>query len=230
MKSQKFSEVCAESDTEVGLGSTLRQNAKILGLEGKIKKSLGEAYSFLNCQAVFVPNISWAYAYGYVLGKAKVAAIYPEYDWLHYRDFKDAGLEKIWIDSSIDTSYTYILYIDGLNIVTPESGLRSFLDVLAGKSLALANTGQPFPSNLKIMASMLPSVSDNPDERIGLHVRAEKFTRWGAVSEPSDSTICEITTEKDAALIQFSPDDILISHNEVNDSLWAEDKEKYLAF
>ena len=227
---KSFSELCAESDIEISVGNELKRNAKRLGIEGELRQSLGEDYSFLNCRAMFVPNMSWVYVYGILLGKTKIAPIYPEYDWLHYRDFKDAGLEKIWIDASIDSSYTYILYIDGLNIVTPESGLRSLLDVLEGKSLTLANTGRKIPKNLRIMASLLPSVSDNPDDRIGLHLRPEKFVKWGAVSEPNDQTIYDIYSTTATNLISFDPGDIKLPTHELDNSLWAEKKEKYFAF
>ena len=227
---KSFSELCAESDIEISVGNELKRNAKRLGIEGELRQSLGEDYSFLNCRAMFVPNMSWVYVYGILLGKTKIASIYPEYDWLHYRDFKDAGLEKIWIDASIDSSYTYILYIDGLNIVTPESGLRSLLDVLEGKSLTLANTGRKIPKNLRIMASLLPSVSDNPDDRIGLHLRPEKFVKWGAVSEPNDQTIYDIYSTTATNLISFDPGDIKLPTHELDNSLWAEKKEKYFAF
>lgn len=227
---KSFSELCAESDIEISVGNELKRNAKRLGIEGELRHSLGEDYSFLNCQAMFVPNMSWVYVYGILLGKTKIASIYPEYDWLHYRDFKDAGLEKIWIDASIDSSYTYILYIDGLNIVTPESGLRSLLDVIEGKSLALANTGRKIPRNLRIMVSLLPSVSDNPDDRLGLHLRPEKFVKWGAVSEPNDKTIYDIHNVHASNLISFDPEDIKLPTHEVDNSLWAEKKEKYFAF
>ena len=227
---KSFSELCAESDIEISVGNELKRNAKRLGIEGELCQSLGEDYSFLNCRAMFVPNMSWVYVYGILLGKTKIASIYPEYDWLHYRDFKDAGLEKIWIDASIDSSYTYILYIDGLNIVTPESGLRSLLDVLEGKSLTLANTGRKIPKNLRIMASLLPSVSDNPDDRIGLHLRPEKFVKWGAVSEPNDQTIYDIYSTTATNLISFDPGDIKLPTHELDNSLWAEKKEKYFAF
>lgn len=227
---KSFSELCAESDIEISVGNELKRNAKRLGIEGELRQSLGEDYSFLNCRAMFVPNMSWVYVYGILLGKTKIASIYPEYDWLHYRDFKDAGLEKIWIDASIDSSYTYILYIDGLNIVTPESGLRSLLDVLEGKSLTLANTGRKIPKNLRIMASLLPAVSDNPDDRIGLHLRPEKFVKWGAVSEPNDQTIYDIYNTNATNLISFDPGDIKLPTHELDNSLWAEKKEKYFAF
>ena len=227
---KSFSELSAESDIEISVGNELKRNAKRLGIEGELRHSLGEDYSFLNCQAMFVPNMSWVYVYGILLGKTKIASIYPEYDWLHYRDFKEAGLEKIWIDASIDSSYTYILYIDGLNIITPESGLRSLLDVIEGKSLALANTGRKIPRNLRIMASLLPSVSDNPDDRLGLHLRPEKFVKWGAVSEPNDQTIYDIYNAHAANLISFDPEDIKLPTHVVDNSLWAEKKEKYFAF
>ena len=227
---KSFSELCAESDIEISVGNELKRNAKRLGIEGELRQSLGEDYSFLNCRAMFVPNMSWVYVYGILLGKTKIASIYPEYDWLHYRNFKDAGLEKIWIDASIDPSYTYILYIDGLNIVTPESGLRSLLDVLEGKSLTLANTGRKIPKNLRIMASLLPSVSDNPDDRIGLHLRPEKFVKWGAVSEPNDQTIYDIYSTNATNLISFDSGDIKLPTHELDNSLWAEKKEKYFAF
>lgn len=227
---KSFSELCEESDIEISLGHELKRNAKRLGFEGDFCYSLGEDYPFLNCQAMFVPNISWAYAYGAVLGKTKIAAIYPEYDWLHYRDFKEAGLEKILIDASLEDTYTFIIYIDGFNIVTPESGLRSLLDVITGQALTLANTGRGMPKNLKILASLLPSLSDNPDERIGLHLRPEKFVKWGAISAPDNQTIYNISDDNISNLISFDSKDIMISRVEADDSLWIENKEKYFAY
>lgn len=226
----QFAECCENSSVDITVDLKLKQNAESLGFGKEFVRSLGAYYSFLNCRAMFVPNISWAYAYGKVIGNARIAAIFPEYDWLHYKDYKSAGLEKVWLDAFLHPEWNYILYIDGINIASPESGLRPLLDIIEGRSLAMGNTGKGWPRNLHIMASVLPAKSDDPDEKIGLKLRPERFSRWGAVSEPGDSTTFStldfMTSEVD---VGFSPDDLVIDDN-VDDTPWQARKEKYFAY
>lgn len=225
-----FAKFCEEQEYETPLEVGLTRNAKILNCNEEMKTGLLKDNVFINCRAIFVPNISWAYAFGKIVGNANIASIYPEYDWLHYDDFKNAGLEKIWMDATLNPSCMYILYIDGINIVAPESGLRSLLDVIAGKSLTLANTGLSYPQNLKVLASVLPTVADNPDERLGVRLRKIVFEKWGAISDPNDLSVFNNIENDSSKLLSFYPSDFVIEQNMENEESWILKKEKYFDF
>lgn len=222
-----FSTSNNQSDYELTVGRKLKENTKGHGFPYDFTASLGDDYAFLNTDAMFIPDCSWAYAYANVLGKCKVACISVEYDWLHYKDYVNAGLEQVWLDATLDQDFSYILILDSLNIVSPQAGLRPLLDVLSGKRPALGNTGMSKPDNLKIMATLLPSRKDDDSSALGLSLDLGQFSLWGAVASPEKGSV---KIEKTDMPVLFSPADIKHSLSAGDPEIWKKSLEAYLAF
>lgn len=218
---------------DIPLSYLMKNNSKLLDFSNELIQSFDSKSDFWAYKALFVPNVSWAYAYGQIIGKTKIATIYSEYDWLHYEDYKKAGLEKIWFDAHCNPEYIYILHIDGINISCPESGLRPLLDVIDGRVPTLGQTGLGFPSNLWIMASILPASDEEKLNNIGLQLRQNRFCHWGAIANPR---IIEIRTGKEnpenkSELVSFSASEIISARKIMNyDSSNDSNLEEYLAF
>jgi hypothetical protein len=89
-------------------------------------------------------------------GSCKVYELHVEHDWLHYSDFVNHGLIKIWKEAASNPTIHFILVLDCLNLTRPECGMKPLLDSLEC-NVPLLGTNLKRPDNLKIMATLLPT-------------------------------------------------------------------------
>ena len=92
-------------------------------------------------------------------GSCKVYELHVEHDWLHYSDFVNHGLIKIWKEAASNPAIHFILVLDCLNLTRPECGMKPLLDSLEC-NVPLLGTNLKRPDNLKIMATLLPTEED----------------------------------------------------------------------
>lgn len=137
----------------------------------------------LNYKACFVPCVSWGFIFAKAIRNAEVYTIHVEYDWLHYEDYCRHGLLEPYKKAHNTPAQNYILILDGLNITQPECGLRPLLNLISGTEPVLQGYAVPFPKNLTIFATLLPTSGENP---IGLKLKPEYFSKWGAFGSPAN--------------------------------------------
>lgn len=92
-------------------------------------------------------------------GLCKVYELHVEHDWLHYSDFVNHGLIKIWKEAASNSAIHFVLVLDSLNLTHPECGMKPLLDSFECK-IPLLGTKLKRPENLKIMATLLPTEGD----------------------------------------------------------------------
>lgn len=103
-----------------------------------------------------IETIKEAYDYGKMHGPCRIYVMHVEHDWLHYSDFVNHGLLKIWQTASEKTEMHYILVLDCLNLTRPECGMQPLLDSIESNEIPLLGTNLTRPDNLKIVATLLP--------------------------------------------------------------------------
>jgi hypothetical protein len=151
--------------------------------DGDILKQIPTTIYILNYKACFIPCVSWGFVFAKAIRNVEVYIIHVEYNWLHYEDYCKHGLLEPFKAAHTNSLRNYILILDGLNITQPECGLRPLLNVISGTEPLLQDYAVPFPKNLTIFATVLSSSGDNP---LGLKLKTEYFSGWGAFGSPVD--------------------------------------------
>lgn len=105
-------------------------------------------------------------------GSCKVYELHVEHDWLHYSDFVNHGLIKIWKEAASNPAIHFILVLDCLNLTRPECGMKPLLDSLEC-NVPLLGTNLKRPDNLKIMATLLPT-----EEEGGIGQDISAVVKW----------------------------------------------------
>lgn len=108
-----------------------------------------------------IPSIKTAYDFGKTYGPCKIYELHVEHDWLHYRDFVNHGLLKIWKEAHLNPATRYILVLDSLNLTRPECGLKPLFDCLKKDTPILLGTNLGHPDNLKIMVTKVPTENED---------------------------------------------------------------------
>ena len=143
----------------------------------------------LSKRACFIPSLGVAFVYAASIGNSRVFVLHVEHDWLHYEDFKKNGLVDIWKYAHENKNENVILVLDCMNITLVEGGLKPLLDVIGNQSPYLLGTKFGFPSNLKIMATLVPAFEHESEggktEKIGLPLSRSLFKDWGAFGKPN---------------------------------------------
>ncbi len=136
----------------------------------------------LRIRSSFIPSVSWAYALAYLVGTSNVMTLTVEYDWLHYADFSNQGLQEYWKMAHNNPDQNYFLVIQNINMIPSECSLLPLLEVLSGVRPVLEGTDLGVPLNLYCLATV---VSTQGDKAMGITLKPELFQTWGAFSEPN---------------------------------------------
>ena len=92
-------------------------------------------------------------------------------------------------EAAAEPSKNFILLLEGLNITQPECGLRPLLNFINNNAPLLDGFDKPFPRNLTIMATLMPTNGDCP---LGLKLDNNYFNDWfviGTPTEPEDKVM-----------------------------------------
>ncbi len=170
-----------QEKTEESAKSVLLRNLGVL--EDSPLALVTSARHYLNFKACFVPCVAWGFLFAKAVRNAEVYTIHVEHDWLHYEDFCNHGLLVPFKEADKNPEKNYILILDGLNITQPECGLRPLLNLINGCEPVLQGYAIPFPSNLTIFATLLPSSGENS---LGLKLNPAYFKNWGTLGNPSN--------------------------------------------
>lgn len=188
--------------------SLMRENIGEKELSNVPKNLLNDIENALiSCQACFIPSVSWAYYYAKGIRNAKLYVMHVEHDWLHYRDFLKNGLLDVLESCDKNATVNHILVFDSLNLTQPECGLKPLLDVISGYELVIPTFDKPMPINLKFFATILPFTGEN---KIGLPLRPDSFSRWGQVAKPEDKLhlASDFLQNLNSAKGFFTPEDV----------------------
>ena len=119
--------------------------------------SIGIEKAWEDLPIATISSIEKVYDCPEMYGPCKIYVMHVEHDWLHYSDFVNHGLIKIWKEAASNPIIHFILVLDCLNLTRPECGLQPLLDSLEFENVPLLGTNLKRPENLKIMATLLPT-------------------------------------------------------------------------
>lgn len=179
----------AEGITYTELQSKTDESVKSLLLRNIAEKNDGPlsivttVKNLLAFKACFVPSGAWAFIFAKAIRNAEVYTLNVEYDWLHYSDYCKHGLLQPFMAAHKNPEKNYILLLEGMNIVQPETGLRPLLNLINGTEPVLKDCNIPFPKNLTIFATLLSVQGENP---IGLKLQQSFYTKWGTLGNPTE--------------------------------------------
>lgn len=125
-------------------------------------------------RSIFLKDIRLGIAFAEATNNANYIIQQVGPDWLHFKNLWDNGLEAIWESAHQNPNQLHFLFLEDLNLSSPECYARPLLDVISGirKRIPLGNS--PYPNNLRIMVTKLPS----HDPEIGLPIYDLTFKNW----------------------------------------------------
>lgn len=149
----------------------------------KFNEYLKQTGNIFSHRACFIPNTAIAFLFAKAFRNTEVLVIHIEHDWLHYSDFCKHGLLDAFNEAAAEPSKNFILLLDGLNITQPECGLRPLLNFINNNAPLLDGFDKPFPRNLTIMATLMPTNGDCP---LGLKLDNNYFNDWFVIGNPTE--------------------------------------------
>ena len=133
-------------------------------------------------KASVIPNVSYAYALAHFMSNTDLKIITVEHGWYHYQDFVEAGILEFYNRALADKENNYLLVLENINIVPIECALKPLLNLINGTRLDLPGAAEPaFPKNLRILATVLPSASD---EDFGIKLNEYCYSGFNFVETP----------------------------------------------
>lgn len=187
-RKQFESSSCGFDGIEDFLITNLKRRAKISDTNAKM------IIDVLRFRASFIPSVSWAYALANVVGNSNVMNLAVEYDWLHFADFLNHGLQEYWIKANANPDQTFFLVIQNINMVPSECSLLPLLEVFSGTRPVLEGTGLGIPSNLYCLATV---VTTKGEHAMGVPLKPDFYQTWGAFSEPNATLFLQYSSFAD---------------------------------
>ncbi len=136
----------------------------------------------LTHKASIIPDVSYAYTLANFVTNTYINIITVEHGWYHYEDFVKAGILDFYNSALTDKEHNYLLVLENINIVPIECAIKPLVDLLNGSRLNLPGAGEmAFPKNLRILATVLPSVSD---EAFGIKLDEDSYSGFNFVETP----------------------------------------------
>jgi len=136
----------------------------------------------LSYRASIVPDVSYAYALAHFMSNTFIKVITVEHGWYHYKDFARAGVLDFYNEALADKENNYLLVLENINIVPIDCAFKPLVDLINGTRLNLPGAGKmAFPKNLRILATVLPSASD---EAFGIKLDADSYSGFHFVETP----------------------------------------------
>lgn len=133
-------------------------------------------------KAILLKDIRLGIAFAEATNNANYIIQQVEPDWLHFQDFWKNGLGEIWQSAHQYPDKLHLLFLQDLNLSSPECYARPLLDMISGIRKRIPFGNNSYPNNLKIMATRLPS--HNPE--IGLPVYEQTFLDWSTLGYSGD--------------------------------------------
>lgn len=133
-------------------------------------------------RASIIPDVSYAYTLANFVTNTYINIITVEHGWYHYEDFVKAGILDFYNSALTDKEHNYLLVLENINIVPIECAIKPFVDLLKGTRLNLPGAKElAFPKNLRILATVLPSASD---EAYGIKLNEDSYSGFNFVETP----------------------------------------------
>lgn len=148
-------------------------------LDKEQRKALAD---ILSHKASIIPDISYAYTLANFITNTHLNIITVEHGWYHYEDFVKAGVLDFYNSALEDNEHNYLLVLENINIVPIECAFKPLIDLLSGARLNLPGaTTLAFPKNLRILATVLPSASD---DSFGMKLNEASYSGFHFVETP----------------------------------------------
>lgn len=128
-------------------------------------------------RALFIADIRLGISFAKATANAKFIIQQTEPDWLRFKDFWHNGLSAIWHSAHTRPEEFHFLFIQDINLASPECYARPLLDCICGIRSQIPLGKNRYPDNLWIMATKAPT--DQP--KIGLPLNESTFPSWGAI-------------------------------------------------
>lgn len=209
MESSKFTKGTVPFSNRSDFSDNLKFHLKKHQLFPNYAKRMIDIIS--SSQAILLKDIRLGIAFAEATNNANYIIQQVEPDWLHFKDFWKNGLGEIWQSAHQYPDKLHLLFLQDLNLSSPECYARPLLDMISGIRKRIPFGNNSYPNNLKIMATRLPS--HNPE--IGLPVYEQTFLDWSTLGYSGDiykksneinkSTEGFLTTEQ---LDSFKPDEL----------------------
>ncbi len=148
-------------------------------LDREQRKALAD---ILSHKASIIPDISYAYTLANFMTNTHLNIITVEHGWYHYEDFVKAGVLDFYNNALADNEHNYLLVLENINIVPIECAFKPLIDLLHGARLNLPGaTALAFPKNLRILATVLPSASE---DAFGIKLNEDAYSGFHFVETP----------------------------------------------
>jgi len=128
-------------------------------------------------KAILVKDIKIGLSIVEATNNAKYIIQQVEPDWLHFKDFWQKGLGKIWNSAHNSPEKFHFLLLEDINMSALECYCRPLLDILIGVRKKIPYGQTPYPNNLKIIAT----IASFEEPEIGLPIYRNTFDNWGAI-------------------------------------------------
>ena len=126
---------------------------------------------------ILVKDIRMGIAIAKATNNAKYIIQQVEPDWLHFSDFWNNGLGKIWESAQNLPETFHFLLLEDINMSALECYCRPLLDIINGVRNKIPYGKTSFPPNLKILAT----IASFDEPAIGLPIYKDIFENCGAV-------------------------------------------------